>query len=259
MAFLDANRKQFHIGLDANDVGEYVIIPGDPKRVPKIAAYLEDAKYLNDQREYMSYSGYLNGTKVTVCSSGIGGPSAAIAMEELVKCGAKTFIRVGTCGAMQIEQMGGDVVIATAAIRNEGTSREYAPMEFPAVADLDVTNALVKAANNLGYTKHVGVVHCKDSFYGQNDPESMPVDYELLNKWNAYIRLGAQCSEMESAALFTVAAARKVKCGSIFLVIHNQERAKVGLPDPEAYDMEAPIKCAIEALKILIENDKQSQ
>lgn len=259
MAFLDANRKQFHIGLDSNDVGEYVILPGDPKRVEKIAAYLDDAKFMEDKREFLSYTGYLDGTKVTVCSTGIGGPSAAIAMEELVKCGAKTFIRVGTCGGMQIEQKGGDVVIATGAIRFEGTTKEYAPIEFPAIADIDVVNALVESANKLGYKKHVGVVQCKDSFYGQNDPDSMPIADDLNSRWNTWIKLGAQCSEMESAALFVVAAARKVKCGSIFLIIHNQERLKAGLDDPEAYDMEAPIKCAIEAMRILIKKDKENK
>ena len=132
--------EQYHIGLNKGDVGEYVILPGDPKRCEKIAAYIDDAKLIADRREYTTYTGFLNGTKVSVTSTGIGGPSASIALEELVNIGAKTFIRVGTCGGIDTNVKGGDIVIATGAIRMEGTSKEYAPIEFPAIANLDVIN-----------------------------------------------------------------------------------------------------------------------
>ena len=173
--------------------------------------------------------GYFDGVKVSVTSTGIGGPSASIAMEELIQCGADTFIRVGTCGGMALDVEGGDIVVATGAIRAEGTSKEYAPIEFPAVADLTVTNALVQAAKNLGKKWHAGVVQCKDSFYGQHDPEQMPVGDELLKKWDAWMKLGCKASEMESAALFIVASARGVRAGSDFLVMGNQERVKRGM------------------------------
>ena len=140
-----------------------------------------------DSREFVTYTGALDGVKVSVTSTGIGGPSASIAMEELIQCGADTFIRVGTCGGMALDVEGGDIVVATGAIRAEGTSKEYAPIEFPAVADLTVTNALVQAAKNLGKKWHAGVVQCKDSFYGQHDPEQMPVGDELLKKWDAWM------------------------------------------------------------------------
>lgn len=257
MAFLDEFNRQFHIKLKEDDIGKYVILPGDPKRCKIIAEYLDDAKLVGDNREYTSYTGHLNGVKVSVVSTGIGGPSAAIAMEELVNIGATTFIRVGTSGAMQIDVKAGDSIIATGAIRNEGTSKEYGPIEFPAIANFEVTSALIKAADKLGYPKHVGVVHCKDSFYGQNEPESKPVSNELINKWKSYIALGSLCSEMESAALFIVAAYRKVRCGSILLSVHNQERVEAGLDDPISFDMDSPIKIAIEAIKILIENDSK--
>ena len=185
---------QYHIGLKQGDVGKYVILPGDPKRCAKIAQYFDEPKLVADNREYVTYTGYLDGEKVSVTSTGIGGPSAAIALEELVNVGAETFIRVGTCGGMQIDVKGGDIVIATGAIRAEGTSKEYAPIEFPAVANLDVTNALVQASKNLGYTSHTGVVQCKDSFYGQHSPETKPVSDELLNKWEALKRLGCLSS-----------------------------------------------------------------
>lgn len=243
--------SQYHIGLNKGDVGKYVILPGDPKRCKKIAQYFDDPKLVADNREYVTYTGYLNGEKVSVTSTGIGGPSAAIAMEELVNVGAEVFIRVGTCGGMQLDIKGGDLVIATGAIRMEGTSKEYAPIEFPAVANLDVVNALVKASENLGYTHHTGVVQCKDSFYGQHSPEIKPVSYELMNKWEAWKRLGCLASEMESAALFIVASYLGVKVGSVFLTVANQEREKQNLENPVVHDTEKAIKTAIEAIKIL--------
>ena len=204
--------KQYHIHCAPGDVGRYCILPGDPGRVPAIAALFDDAKQVAYNREYNVYTGTLLGEKVSVCSTGIGGPSAAIAMEELVKCGADTFIRTGTCGGIELSVQSGDIVVATGAIRYEHTSMEYAPIEFPAVADLDITNALVAATRELGYPLHTGIVQCKDSFYGQHSPEKSPVYYELLNKWESWKRLGVKASEMESSALFVVAAASML-CG----------------------------------------------
>ena len=247
---------QYHIGLKEGDVGEYVILPGDPKRCAKIAAYFDDAKLVADRREFTTYTGFLNGVKVSVTSTGIGGPSAAIALEELVKVGAKYFIRVGTCGGMDIDVKSGDLVIATGAIRMEGTTKEYAPIEFPAVADFDMVTALINAAKNLNLPYHAGVVECKDSFYGQHSPEKMPVSYELLNKWDAWIKLGCLASEMESAALFVVGSYLRVKVGSIFLVVANQEREKLGLENPVVHDTESAIKTAVEAIKNLINISK---
>lgn len=246
---------QYHIGLKEGDVGEYVILPGDPKRCKKIAEYFDNGELIADKREYTTYTGYINGKKVSVTSTGIGGPSASIALEELVNIGAKTFIRVGTCGGIDTDVKGGDIVIATGAIRMEGTSKEYAPIEFPAVSDLSVTNSLVNAAKNLNYEYHTGVVHCKDSFYGQHNPERMPVNYELQNKWEAWKRMGTLASEMESAALFIAGSFLKVKVGSVFLTVANQEREKQGLENPVVHDTEKAIKTAIEAIKLLIANE----
>ena len=243
--------RQYHIGLKKGDVGKYVILPGDPKRCAKSAQCFENPQLVGDSREYITYTGYLEGEKVSVCSTGIGGPSAAIALEELTKIGADTFIRVGTCGGMDINVKGGDIVIATGAIRAEGTSKEYAPIEFPAVANLDVVNSLVNAAKSLKYNYHTGIVQCKDSFYGQHSPETMPVSYELQNKWEAWKRLGCLASEMESAALYVVASYLKVRIGSVFLVVANQEREKQGLDNPIIHDTEMAIKTAIEAIRNL--------
>lgn len=250
---------QYHLKIREGDVGRYVILPGDPKRCRKIAEYFDSPVLIADNREYITYTGYLSGEKVSVTSTGIGGPSAAIAMEELVRCGADTFIRVGTCGGMDIHVKSGDLVIATGAVRMEGTTKEYAPIEFPAVPDLSVTNALVQAGKKLGYEVHTGVVECKDSFYGQHEPELMPVSYELTSKWNAWLRLGCKASEMESAALFVVASYLKVRCGTDLLVVANQEREKAGLENPIAQDTECAVRTAVEALKILIAQDREDK
>lgn len=243
---------QYHLAIRSGDVGRYVILPGDPKRCEKIARYLDDARLVADSREFVTYTGFLKGEKVSVTSTGIGGPSAAIAMEELVKAGADTFVRIGTCGGMQKEVESGDLVIATGAVRMEGTSREYAPIEFPAVADFDLVMALRNSARRLGYVYHTGVVQCKDSFYGQHEPEKMPVGYELQNKWNAWLKLGCLASEMESAALFTVAAALGVRAGSVFLVMANQERERAGLENPTVHDTDKAIRTAVAAVESLI-------
>ncbi|MBE5891437.1 MAG: uridine phosphorylase [Lachnospiraceae bacterium] len=253
--YTEGSGKQYHTNVGPKDVGKYVILPGDPKRCAKIAKHFDDAKLVADSREYVTYTGYIDGVKVSVTSTGIGGPSAAIAIDELAKCGADTFIRVGTSGGMQPEIMGGDLVIANGAIRMEGTSREFAPIEYPAVPDFDVTTALVKAAGNLGKAYHVGVVQCKDSFFGQHEPEIMPVSYELENKWEAWKRMGCLASEMESAALFIAGGFLRVRVGSCFLVVANQERAKLGLDNPQVHDTEGAIEVAVEAIRLLIQSD----
>lgn len=251
--------KQYHIQVGKGQAGRYVIMPGDPKRCQKIAAYLEDAVLIADNREYVTYTGTLDGVPVSVTSTGIGGPSAAIAMEELAVCGADTFLRIGTCGGMDLDVKSGDLVIANGAIRMEGTSKEYAPIEFPAVPDFEVTNALVRAAGRLEQPYHVGVVQCKDSFYGQHSPETKPVGYELMSKWDAWVKLGCKASEMESAALFIVASYLKVRAGSVFLVMANQERAKAGLPNPVVHDTDAAVRTAVEAVRELIKEDQKKE
>lgn len=255
--YTEGSGKQYHTGVGPEDIGEYVILPGDPKRCAKIAAHFDNPVLVADSREYVTYTGTLDGVKVSVTSTGIGGPSAAIAIDELAKCGAHTFIRVGTCGGMQEEVMGGDIVIATGAVRMEGTSREFAPIEYPAVADFNVTNALVSAAGKIGVRNHVGVVQCKDSFFGQHEPGIMPVSYELENKWQAWIRMGCLASEMESAALFIAGSFLRVRVGSCFLVVANQERAKKGLPNKQAHDTELAISVAVEAIRELIKKEAQ--
>ena len=246
---------QFHIQCRPGDVGGYCILPGDPGRCESIARCFDQPVHIRTNREYVVYTGTLLGEKVSVCSTGIGGPSAAIAMEELANIGAHTFVRVGTCGGIDLAVRSNDVVVATGAVRMEGTSWEYAPIEWPAVPNFAVTCALVQACRTLGYPWHAGVVQCKDSFYGQHSPGRMPVSYELEQKWEAWKRLGVLASEMESAALFAVAASRRVRCGSVFHVIWNQEREQAGLDQEESHDTSSDIQVGVEAVRLLIAQD----
>lgn len=248
---------QYHIGLDAPmlEGAKYAILAGDPGRIQAIAQGMERPKYLGCNREYTSYLGYLGGEPVVVMSHGIGGPSTAIAVEELAQLGVATMIRVGTSGGMQQQVRAGDAVIVQAAIRQDGTSREYLPIEYPAVADFQVTAALKAVAERGQVPHHVGVVQCKDSFYGQHAPQRMPVGGELLAKWEAWIKGGALASEMETAALFVVASVLRVRAGAVMLCIWNQEREQAGLPHEECHDTQGVIDLAIAAVAELMAQD----
>jgi len=243
----------YHIGFDDTHGAGYAILPGDPGRVERIAGHLENPRFYHQNREYTTWLGELDGKTVMVMSTGMGGPSAAIAVEELFQTGVHTFIRIGTCGGMADKVMGGNVVIATGAIRQDGTSKEYVPLEFPAIADLSVTNALVQAAKNLGATWHAGIVQCKDSFYGQHSPNRMPLGYELKDKWQAWIKAGCLASEMESATMYIVAQILGAKAGCVLNVVWNQERAAKGMDSPEVHDTGLAIRTAVEAVRLLIQ------
>lgn len=243
---------QHHIQCKQGDVGKYVLLPGDPGRCADISRHFDHPVLVASNREYTTYTGLLDGEKVSVTSTGIGGASTAIAVEELVAIGADTLIRVGTCGGMSPDIRINDLVIANAAIRFDGTSKEYMPLEFPAVSDFAVLNALVQAARGSSLPHHVGVVHCKDSFYGQHEPEKMPLRYELVNKWQAWLDGGTLASEMESSTLFILGSIMKVRTGTILVVAGNQERRKAGLPECSYEGPENAIAVAVEALRLLI-------
>lgn len=247
------DKLEYHIGLSKKASARYAILPGDPGRVAKIAEQLDQPLKIGQNREFLSYSGFLHGEKVLVTSTGIGGPSAAIALEELGHIGVDTVIRVGTCGGIQKSVASGDLVIVTAAVRMEGTSKEYMPVEYPAAADFSVTEALTKASNELLLPYHTGVVQSKDSFYGQHDPDSIPIGYDLKFKWEAWKHAGVLASEMECAAVFTVSAIRNIRAGAVLTALWNQETQdkKAALPGPEN-----AISAAIKALSKLIEKDK---
>ncbi|MDF2686837.1 MAG: udp [Clostridia bacterium] len=250
------NEKQFHIKCKSGDVGKYVILTGDPKRCINIAKYFSDYYLIADNREFITYTGFLDGIKVSVTSTGIGGPSAAIAVEELSAIGAEYFIRVGTCGGISLNVKGGDIIIPTGAIRQEGTTMQYIPIEYPAVADFDVIAALKKAAKDLKATEHTGIIQSKDSFYGQHSPERMPVSYELKNKWEAWKKAGVLGSEMECASIYTVASILGKKTGAVLAVIWNQERRAMGYPDEEMQDTDLAVRIAVESIKNLIKKEE---
>lgn len=247
--------RQHHLDLATGEVGRYALLPGDPARVPVIASLLDDAREVASKREFVTWVGTLDGATVAVTSTGIGCPSAAIAVEELAAVGVDTVIRVGTAGGMQPDVLPGDLVVASAAIRDEGTSRQYLPPEFPAVADLDVTTALREALAESGVRYRVGVVHSKDSFYGQREPERMPVAAELRARWSAWKAGGALCSEMEAAAIFVVAATRGLRAGGLMLVAGNQELSDVG-PARDEEHIAALASAAVAGLRNLIVRDR---
>lgn len=251
---LKTNDLQFHINIRPSDAGGYAILPGDPGRCEKIAAYLGDPVHISTNREFNVWRGTLLGERVMVCSTGIGGPSTAIAVEELAACGVHTFIRIGTCGGIALKVKPGDVVIASGAVRQDGTSREYAPIEFPAVSDTDVLIALRDAASELKYPNHTGIAQSKDAFYGQHRPDKMATSSELHAKWDAWKKLGVLASEMESSTLFTVASLLGVRAGAVFHVIWNQERASAGLDTDadESHETDSAIKVAVRATELLI-------
>jgi uridine phosphorylase len=228
------------------DVGRYVLLPGDPGRVPLIAAALEDASLVVSNREYTTYTGSLGGVKVSVTSTGIGCPSTAIAVEELAALGADTFIRVGTSGMMQPFMQPGDLVITSGAVRDEFTSQQYMPLAYPAVADLDVVLALRSAARQRGARYHVGLSQSKDSFFGQHEPERMPVGAELQDRWKAWIQAGVLCSEMEASTLFVLARLLGARAGGIMIAGGTMS------------NLSNLIQTAVQAIRILIEHDGQA-
>ncbi len=247
-----AAEMQYHVHLKPGDVGRYVLLPGDPGRVPLIASYFDNAKEVAFNREYRTYTGTVAGIQVSCCSTGIGCPSTAIAVEELIKCGADTFIRIGTCGALQREVKLGDLCITTGAVREEGTTRQYVPLSYPAVADLDVTLALREAAKKLKIAAHTGIGHCKDAFFIED--KDIPIREEIDALWNAWYRSNVISTSMESAALFVVSSIRRVRAGEVMATIgltydDKPIIAKVGV--------EEAIRTAIEAIKILDKQDRK--
>lgn len=248
-----------HLQCSSADIGKYVLLPGDPGRVSYMAGFLENARYIHTNREYTIWTGLLCGESVSVISTGMGGPSTAICVEELKQCGVHTMIRVGGCGGIDENLVPGTLIIPTGAIRKEGTGREYVPIEYPAVPDFEVVSALNMAAKRLGFAHALGVVECKDSFYGQHAPETMPVYHELLAKWEAWKMAGALASEMESATLFLVAGVRRMRAGTVLMLCGNKERAKALGTMETCYDYTTAIQTAVEALCILIKSDQTSQ
>jgi len=253
----------FHLHIKEGDVGRYVLLPGDPARCEKIAKYFDDPHFVAQNREYTTWTGHLLGEKVSVVSTGIGSPSSAIAIEELIDFGADTFIRVGSSGSMQPDVRNGDIVVVTASIRDEGTSAQYLPVEFPAVAHVDVVNAMREGAKALGVRHHCGIAQSKDSFYGEVERTRMPMAARLEERWNAWVAGGTLCSEMESSILFVLASLYRKRAGGVLQVINDADLGELSLEDNEKhmaeFDPERLVKTAIEGLKALIRADQSAR
>ena len=249
--------RQHHIQVAPGEVGRYVFLPGDPGRCEPIARLFDDPVLVAKNREYETWTGTLDGERVSVTSTGIGCPSAAIAMEELVKVGADTFVRVGTSGSMQPEILPGDLGVIHAAIRDEGTTLHYLPVEFPAVADIDVTRALAIGARGEGKTVHVGISQSKDSFYGQHEPGRMPVSSRLKERWTAWMAGGAICSEMEAAALYIVAATLRVRAGGIMMIMGHSDQSPMTDEEIARGDLGNLLPAAIAGMRELIARDRE--
>ena len=243
---LDDEGRQYHIKCKKGDVGRYVLLPGDPFRTDIIARHLDNPQLVAHNREHKVWTGTLLGEKVTVASTGMGCPSTAIAVEELIHCGAECFIRVGTCGkvcdASFDESLSG--VVITGAVRDEGTTIHYVPIEYPAIANRHVVDALSRAAKARGFNFAEGIAQCKDSFYGQHDPDSMPVSARLHERWEAWRKAGVMASEMETAALFVIASIRGVRAGAVMAYFAMNDET---------------IEMACDAVRILIEQDRAAQ
>ena len=249
---------QYHLQLNNGDVGRYVLLPGDPARCARIAEFFDEPQFIAQNREFTTISGYLSGEQVSVTSTGIGCPSTAIAVEELIKIGADTFIRVGTSGGIQPGTQTGDIAIVTGAIRDEGTTRQYLPIEFPALADPEIVLTLQESALELGFPFRVGVSHSKDSFYSEVEPDRQPLSSQLIQRWQAWRAAGAICSEMEASALFILASLHGKRAGGVMTMMAENEGLPTDQDGEEQFHGDRAIRTAIEGVKRLIEKDRRT-
>jgi uridine phosphorylase len=247
------DQKKYHVGLGPGDVGKYVLVPGDPGRTPMIAKFLDNAKEIAFSREYRTFTGSIDGVPVSAISSGMGGPSVAIAVEELGELGVHTFLRVGTCGASQPEIKMGDLVIAIGSVRSEGTPNGYVPLEYPAVASLDVVNALVEAAKAEGVRHHIGIIRSVDALYSDLVPDRMPRPARIREELELWSRAGVLSNDMESSTLFVVSRLRKLRAGTINLCVGELGAGEIHHLDPSY--MDRMLKVAVDALRRLIKKD----
>ncbi len=259
--------KQYHIKCAPGDVAEHVLLPGDPARVEVIASHWDEAHRVAGNREYVTYTGVYKGAPISCMSTGIGCPSTAIGMEELARCGAKTFLRVGTCGTFQDRVKVGDLAIFDSAIREDGASKAYAPIEFPAVASVDVVNACVQAADGLGFSAHVGTTRSADTFYASHPaPGSSYSGYwqaDWKHRFENLRRMNVIAAEMEASVIFVLARVWGLSAGGVSVVLDNMMKlhAEADEFDPEAqldHSSENIRKLALtgsEAVRILYRSD----
>jgi uridine phosphorylase len=244
--------KKYHIGLTREDVGDYVLVPGDPFRTPLIAKFIDGAKEVAFSREYRTFTGTVDGVKVSTMSTGMGGPSVAIGIEELHELGVHTLLRVGTCGAAQPEIKMGDLVISYAAVRSEGTPNGYVPLEYPAVASLHVVEALIEAAEAAGARYHVGVTRSVDALYSDLLPDTMPRPH-LRDELEMWAKAGILSNDMEASTLFVVSRIRQMRAGCVNLCVDELGAGEIHHVDPSY--MDRMLTVAVDAIRRLIKRD----
>lgn len=253
---MDSQDKMIHVGITPEQAGKYVFLPGSVERAALIAKYFDEPQLVCHQREFLTYLGKLEGVPVSVTSTGIGGPSTSITVEEYVHAKAHTFMRIGSCASTSPKCGIGDVIIPNGAVRMEGTGDHYLPLEFPAVPDFEMVKALEEAAIRLNFKYNIGVSITKDSFYTEVTPHTKPVYYELKNKWEAYEKGGATNTCMECAPLFLMGASLKVRTAAVLICATNYNVYSNDDKDyPRDWEDRA-IKVGIEAMKDIIRQDK---
>lgn len=250
------DRKQYHLEVKEGDVAQTVIMPGDPQRVEKISSKWDTHRETAVHRQFVTHTGTYKGAPVSACSTGIGGPGAAIVIEELANVGARNFIRVGSTATLKEDIQIGDLIISTGAVRLDGTSKQYVRPEYPALASYEVVLALIEAADSLGLDYHLGISASTDSFYlGQSRPgfggytqsfsEELIRDMQKANVVNF---------EMEAATLFTLGSIYGFRTGAVCAVYANRVHDVF-----EVKGEEEVIRCGNEAVKILAEMDREKQ
>jgi uridine phosphorylase len=247
--------KKYHIGLGREDVGDYVLAPGDPFRTPLIAKHLDGAKEVAFSREYRTFTGKVEGVPVSAMSTGMGGPSVAIGLEELRELGVHTVLRVGTCGALQPEVKMGDLVIALGSVRSEGTPDGYVPREYPAVASLEVVEALRDAAEAAGARFHIGIMRSVDALYSDLLPDQMPRP-DLRAELEMWTRAGVIGNDMETSTLYIVSRLRGMRAGTICLCVDEVGAGEIHHLDPSY--MDRMLSVAVEAIRLLIKRDSSA-
>ena len=250
---------QYHIHCKPGDVGRYVLLPGDPGRCEMIAEHFDGAALVARNREYTTFTGMLDGIPVSVTSTGIGCPSTAIAVEELGAIGADTFIRVGTSGAMQSFLRNGDLIIAQAAVRDEGTSAQYVPLSYPAVAHLDTVLALQRSAHTLGVRSYTGIVRSTDSLYGDLSPSTIPLNALGGDAGRMWAEARVLASDMEASALFVVSSIRGHRAGTLLLVVNAVGEGPIQAPPEGGNVLDPLIRTAVGALREMIAADRAAQ
>lgn len=240
---------QYHIRLKPGDVGEAVLLPGDPGRVEAIARLLTKARHVATNREFTTYTGQLDGHTVSVCSTGIGSPSTAIAVEELAELGVTTFIRVGTTGSIQPGIGFGHLVVATAAVRDEGTTPAYVPLGYPAVADHPLVTAMTESGRRLGFPIHAGIVRSHDALYADLHADRTPRRQALIQAAEVWQRARVLCNDMESSTIFTICNLRGLRGGSVLTVVNEPGEEDIDPARVAALDLTPMFRVALEGIR----------